>query len=148
LAAQISNTQPISEKIYQKLIEIHGLNDAAPDLYAKQWVAETKNVPCLKWLQDRLLLEPTEIDLENCLEQNWTLSQIRPIQFSIVIHTLPPGIDKALPATQRKMECVSRFEIGVGTAADWSKGLGQIGARLRDMKPDVYINMLKFITAT
>ena len=149
LAKVIASTQDVSDRIYEKLLNVYGIYDSSPNEYGKLWIAESKNIPCIKWLRERLSLNPEEIGFSHSLADGWTIVKqdgMRPVQLSFVIHTLPPGVENAPASVQRKMECTNKFDVGIATSADWEKGLGVLRGSLRDLKPNIYINMLKICT--
>ena len=151
LATAMSCTQATRDKIGADLINLYGLTDSSLILEGKRLLAQTRNVPCLNWLKKMgAVLQPSDIipKQKQILEDNWILAQdaLRPTTLSFALHTIPYEVEDASENVQRKMECISKFEIGVENRADWEKGFGAVGALLRNMKSDAYINILNMVT--
>lgn len=147
LAEELPSIESVLDSIYVKLLDSYGLVEAQPDLYSRRWSGQSQAVPCLDWLKKQLSIDSCDVGFGDALEDGWILTDVRPVRFSLAIHTLPEVAKDSPEAIRRKMESLSKFEVGVGSAVDWNKGLGFLAAELRGMKPSIYINMLKAITA-
>ena len=144
LAKHINETLHTLEKVEERLLAAFGWEKPAERI-SREWRAATHNVPCVEWLKRCFGKAIIQLEVDKFVEEPSGF-ELRSVGTKLAIHVLPSGTE-ALPVDQRrKLTSVSLVEVDVGNAEDWENGLAMVTARFNDIKPDMYIALLKQIT--